>query len=56
MLEIVEVQGFIDGNIVVKPLYQFVEASEDKEGRILGTLQKKGELTYVEKLQSAGLQ
>lgn len=56
VLEIVEVQGFVEGDIVVKPLYQFVETGEDKEGRILGTLQKKGELTYVEKLQSAGLQ
>ena len=56
VLEIAEVQGFIEDNIVVKPLYQFVEAGEDKEGRILGTLQKRGELTYVEKLQSAGLQ
>ena len=56
VLEIVEVQGFIEGNIVVKPLYQFVETGEDKEGRILGSLEKKGELTYVEKLQSAGLQ
>ena len=56
VLEIVEVQGFIEGKIVINPLYQFVETGEDKEGRILGTLQKKGELTYVEKLQSAGLQ
>ena len=56
VLEIVEVQGFIESNIVIKPLYQFVEKGEDKEGKILGTLQKKGELTYVEKLQSAGLQ
>ena len=56
VLEITEVQGFIEDNIVLKPLYQFVETGEDKEGRILGTLQKRGELTYVEKLQSAGLQ
>lgn len=56
VLEIVEVLGFMEDNIMLKPLYQFTETGEDAEGRILGTLQKKGELTYVEKLQSAGLQ
>ena len=56
VLEIVEVQGFIEDDIVLKPLYQFVETDEDTEGRIIGTLQKRGELTYVDKLQSAGLQ
>ena len=56
VLEIVEVQGFADDNIALKTLYRFVETGEDTNGRIRGTLQKKGELTYVEKLQSAGLQ
>lgn len=56
VMEIVEVQGFTEDGIVLTPLYRFEETGEDKEGRILGTLQKKGELTYVEKLQSAGLQ
>ena len=56
VLEIAEVQGFSEGEIVLKPLYQFVETGENAQGRILGTLQKRGELTYVEKLQSAGLQ
>ena len=56
VLEIVEVQGFSEGEIVTKPLYQFVETGEDAQGRVLGTIQKRGELTYVEKLQFAGLQ
>lgn len=56
VLEIVEVQGFDKDEIVLNPLYQFVETGEDAEGRILGALQKRGELIYVEKLQSAGLQ
>lgn len=55
VLEIVEVIGYMEGEIVLKPLYQFAETGEDADGRILGTLQKKGELSYVEKLQSAGL-
>lgn len=55
VLEIVEVLGYERGEIRLKPLYQFMETGEDEEGRILGVLAKKGELTYVEKLQSAGL-
>lgn len=56
VLEIVEVQGFVENEIVLNPLYRFVETGEDAAGRIIGTLQKRGELTYVEKLQYAGLQ
>lgn len=55
VLEIVEVEGFVEGEIVLNPLYRFVETGEDAEGRIMGILQKRGELKYVEKLQSAGL-
>ena len=50
MLEITEVLGFEDDRIVLKPMYQFEET-----GRMAGTLRKKGELTYVEKLQYVGL-
>lgn len=56
VLEIVEVLGYEGGTILLNPLYQFVETGEDEAGRIQGTLQKRGELTYVEKLQAAGLQ
>ena len=56
VLEIVEVQDYVDDHIVLRSLYQFVETGEDAEGRILGILQKKGELSYVGKLQAAGLQ
>jgi pilus assembly protein CpaF len=55
VLEIVEVLGYEDGEIMLQPLYRFMEQGETEDGRIVGTLQKKGELTYVEKLQSAGL-
>lgn len=55
VLEIVEVMGYREGEIVLKPLYQFAEKGEDEQGRILGVLEKKGELSYVEKLQFAGL-
>lgn len=56
VLEITEVMGFEEGRIRLRPLYQFVETGEDASGRVLGALQKKGDLSYVEKLQSAGLQ
>lgn len=55
VLEIVEVLGYAEGRIRLRPLYQFVETGEDAQGRILGSLTQKGELTYVEQLQSAGL-
>lgn len=56
VLEIVEVLGFEDGEIKLKPLYRFEEEGEDENGRVLGVLRQKGELTYVEKLKTAGIQ
>lgn len=55
VLEIVEVLGYEKGEITLKPLYCFEEEGETDTGRLLGTLRKKGELSYVEKLQTAGL-
>lgn len=55
VLEIVEVLGYEEDKIALKPLYQFTETGTDEEGRVCGNLQKKGELSYVEKLQYAGL-
>ncbi|MDE5718728.1 MAG: CpaF family protein [Lachnospiraceae bacterium] len=55
VLEIVEVCGFEKGEIMLSPLYRFEEEGETGGGKILGSLQKKGELAYVEKLQTAGL-
>lgn len=54
-MEIVEVLGYEEDRIKLKTLYRFVETGEDAEGRVLGTLQKEGELAYVEKLRAAGL-
>ena len=55
VLEIVEVCGFEKGEIALRPLYRFEEEGETGGGKVLGTLRKKGELAYVEKLQTAGL-
>ena len=55
VLEIVEVLGFEQGEIRLSPLYRFQEEGEDENGKITGILEKKGELTYVEKLKAAGI-
>lgn len=55
VLEIVEVKGYEDSEILLSPLYRFEEEGEAADGKILGVLRKEGELGYVEKLQSAGL-
>lgn len=55
VLEIVEVLGFEDNEIKVQTLYKFEESGENEDGRILGALQQKGELTYVDKLKTAGI-
>ncbi|MCM1386862.1 MAG: CpaF family protein [Bacillus sp. (in: Bacteria)] len=55
VLEIMEVLGFEEGEIRLQPLYRFRETGEDDNGNITGTLEKKGELAYVEKLKTAGI-
>lgn len=55
VLEIVEVLAIERGEVQVQTLYQFEEEGEGSDGRVLGTLRKKGELTYVEKLKTAGI-
>ena len=53
VMEITEIIGFADGEIVTKPVYQFAENGEEK-GRVLGSLEKVGALTHTEKLFAAG--
>ncbi len=54
VLEITEVLGFLDGDIAIKPLYQFKEFGEEK-GRVQGKLCPVGELTHMDKLAAAGI-
>lgn len=54
VLEITEVLGFEEDEIRLRTLYRFEEEGEEQNGRVLGTLQKKGELAYVDKLKTAG--
>lgn len=55
VLEIVELDGYMGGEIQMHTLYQFAEAGEDEAGRVLGKLEKKGELKHVHKLKAAGI-
>lgn len=55
VLEIVEVTGFENGEIVTAPLYQFMEEGEMKEGPVKGTLVQTGKLMHEDKLIFAGM-
>lgn len=54
VLEIAELDGIVDGEIVLNILYQFEEISE-KDGRVIGELVQKGKLKSRTKLEAAGM-
>lgn len=54
VLEIAELEGIVDGEIVLNTLYQFEEISE-KNGRVIGELVQKGKLKSRTKLEAAGM-
>ena len=55
LLEISEIEGCKDGEIIINPLYCFQELSGNKSGAVHGTWVKKGELYHKEKLLMAGI-
>ncbi len=55
VLEVTEVVDCVGENICLNPLYQFEESGEDADGRVLGTLIRKGGLLRDQKLKAAGL-
>ncbi len=55
VLQIVEIAGFNNGDILTRMLYEFEEKGEDKEGKIRGKLVKRGEIMHEEKLRAAGI-
>lgn len=55
VLEIVEITGYEDGEIVTRPLYQFLETGTDEAGHVMGQLQMCNPLTHTDKLLAAGL-
>lgn len=54
VLEISEIIGYEDGEIITQPIYEFVETGEEN-GRIQGNLEKINELVHIDKLLAAGL-
>lgn len=55
VLEISEVTGFRDGEIQTQVLFAFAETGDGNGGRVVGKLEKKGELKHEEKLKAAGI-
>lgn len=55
VLQIVELTGVKDGEITTQVLYEFAEHGVDKQGKIIGRLEKRKELLHEEKLQLAGI-
>ena len=54
VLQIVEILDCKDGEIRLNTLFEYEETGENEEGKVVGTLQKKAELTHKEKLLAAG--
>ncbi|MFG6357082.1 MAG: CpaF family protein [Acetatifactor sp.] len=55
VLEISELLDCADAAVRLNPLYRFEEAGESTEGRVQGSLIRKGELRRDQKLRAAGL-
>lgn len=54
VVEISEVCGLSEGEVVLNPLYVFQE-EEEREGKIRGQLAKQGSLIHLDKLRMAGI-
>lgn len=55
VLEIVEVTGFENGEIQTGILYKFVETGETQDGKVVGKLEKRKELLFIQKMKEAGM-
>jgi pilus assembly protein CpaF len=55
VLEIVEITGYENGEIITTPLYLFEETKHSSMYKVIGNLNKVGELKYKGKLQAAGI-
>ncbi|MFQ8903000.1 MAG: hypothetical protein ACLR7D_15170 [Lachnospira eligens] len=55
VVQIAEVGNCINGEIVLTPLFKFVENSQDKHGKLIGTLVRQNNVfNRTEKLKAAG--
>ena len=55
VLEIAEVLDYMDGEIVLQPLFLFQEEGSGKDGKVNGRLLKKNVLYHREKLTAYGM-
>ena len=55
VLEIVEITGYENGEIITRPLYQYQETGTDEAGHVMGQLQMCNPLMHTDKLLAAGL-
>lgn len=55
VLEIAELDGYAEGEIRLHTLYRFEEKGSDETGRVLGRLERKGDLKHGYKLEAAGI-
>ena len=54
VLEICEITGMNGSEIMIEPVYQFVETGDRRGRKVEGVLKKTGELKNIEKLQKKG--
>ena len=54
-MEIAEVIGMSKGEILLQPIYQFIETKNENVDCVKGSLVKVGEIQHVGKMQAAGL-
>lgn len=54
VLQIMEILGYKNGDIVLNTLFEYEEIGENEEGKVDGKLCKKGEIAHKEKLFKAG--
>lgn len=55
VLEISEISGITDNEIVINTIYRFIEANDKEKKEVKGSLVKIGELMHKEKLKAAGI-
>lgn len=55
-VEITEVVGYENGAIKLNPLYRFIERGEDRDGRVIGSLERtESAMVHKEKFHMAGV-
>lgn len=55
VLEICEIAGYEGNEIIINPLFEFKDMGEEENGKVLGKLEKRGELICDGKLKAAGV-